>query len=245
MTQDKDPKAQGNQPANGSDQGGPPAATKAPSPGKPAVTVYLQEDLDKAIAAATGDFQKRLTEQGREIASMKTTLKLVPFANAELEQLRQQNATLQAQVDDEEERGARKDPDLQALAKERRDYRARDANLRLREQTLGLRELEFEADSQELGNYRRFFALHRIAGEHGVSAEALANLNPENEDQMTVFAQTLAKAGGGAPSATPPTTPVAKPLFESGVGTGGGIDLGSMTAFQKIQEGLRREEAQK
>ena len=241
MTQkDANQKGKGSQPASASDQGGSPEAPKGKSPkGKSQVTMFLQADVDKAVSEATKELQGRLTEQGRKIAGMETNMKLVPLVNLELDDLRQRNTTLQKRIDDGELEGVKGDPDLFDATKRNRAFNEREANIKTREQTLGLRELSISSDMEDLGTLRHQGSLTRICVERGVPVEAVAALNPKTEEEMTVYADNIAKAGGYTPPETQPTGG-APPVLESGTGAGVGLDRGDMSADEKLKEGFRK-----
>lgn len=232
MTQkDANQEGKDKQPASVSDQGGSPSA----SPGKsPQVTMFLQADVDKAVTEAKQEFTQRLTEQGRKIANLENTVKLVPLVNAELAELRQRNDTLQKRIDDGEEEGARKDPDLFDVTKRTRGLNEREQNIRTREQTLGLQELSISSDMEDLSTLRHQSNLTRICGEKGVPVEAVAALSPKTVEEMEVYADTIAKAGGYKPPEAKPTGG-APPQLESGTGAGGGVSFEDMSAEEKIK----------
>lgn len=241
MTQkDANQKGKGSQPASASDQGGSPEAPKGKSPQvKPKVTMFLQADVDKAVSEATKELQGRLTEQGRKIAGMETNMKLVPLVNAELAEQRQRNTTLQKRIDDGELEGVKGDPDLLDVTKRNRGLNERETNLRTREQTLGLQELSISSDMEDLATFRHQGNLSRICVERGVPIEAVAALNPKTEEEMTVYADNIAKAGGYTPPEAVPTGG-APPHLESGTGAGVGLDRGAMSADEKLKEGFRK-----
>ena len=199
----------------GANQAQPPADKQTP-PGtqggetkgeeQKGVKLYTQEEAD---SYAEQHANKKHGTLRKQLDGTQKWVNLLAYEHQQKQARVDELESLHKQIEDE---GEKKNPDIAEINRMKREVKAKDAELKKREEALRFSEAGHSETLKKIKDYESKERVKTIADEFGISADDLAGLGDVSEETMRSVAERLGKTK----KASEPKTTV-----DSGVGAGG------------------------